>query len=86
MYSRISGHLDKYKLFGKIGVPYVEGSSVMSMFWHFFDKVIKHENKDDLVDIVYLYFQKTFDNGLLSSLLKKMSSHSSLQSLETFHE
>ncbi|CAM5087761.1 unnamed protein product [Eretmochelys imbricata] len=73
--SRIIRHTDEHDLLGKSQHGFCKGKSSLTNLLEFFEEVNKHVDEGDPVDIVYLAFEKAFDNVPHQRLLSKVSSH-----------
>ncbi|CAM4600474.1 unnamed protein product, partial [Lepidochelys olivacea] len=73
--NKIVRHIEEHKLLGKSQHGFCKGKSFRTNLLEFFERVNKHVDKGDPVDIVYLDFQKVFDKVPHQRLLCKLSCH-----------
>ncbi|KAM7181807.1 uncharacterized protein RBU57_000458 [Macrochelys suwanniensis] len=73
--NKIVRHIEEHKLLGKSQHGFCKGKSCLTNLLEFFERVNKHVDKGDPVDIVYLDFQKAFDKVPHQRLLRKLSCH-----------
>ncbi|CAM5142170.1 unnamed protein product [Natator depressus] len=71
--NRIIRHIDEYGILGKSQHCFCKGKSCLTNLLKFFVGVNQHVDKGDLVDRVYLDFQKDFDKVPHQRLLSKVS-------------